>query len=145
MGEARIQGLEVEARVQLHEAWTASGGLTWVRGTDTVPLDPLRRIPPVNGTMALRWAPIGKAWLEGYSLFASQQDRLAPGDRTDPRIPAGGTPGFLTFNVRGGVDWHPRVRFTLGLENITNRRHRYHGSGIDAPGINLVVGCEWSL
>ena len=65
-------------------------------------------------------------------MFASRQTRLAPGDLTDVRIPAGGTPGFLTFNARGGVTINRTLQVTLGLENLTNRTYRTHGSGIDA-------------
>ena len=76
-------------------------------------------------------------------MFASRQTRLAPGDLTDVRIPAGGTPGFLTLNARGGVTISQTLQATLGLENLTNRTYRTHGSGIDAAGINVIFGIDW--
>ena len=77
------------------------------------------------------------------SVFASRQTRLAPGDLTDVRIPAGGTPGFLTLNARGGVTISQTLQATLGLENLTNRTYRTHGSGIDGAGINVIFGIDW--
>ncbi len=120
-----------------------SGHLAWTYGEELITGDPLRRIPPVNGMLKLAWRPRARVWAEGLSLLATQQTRLAAGDKTDPRIPAGGTPGFVTFNVRGGVRLTHGGRIGVGIENLTNQTYRIHGSGIDRPGRNLVVGIEW--
>jgi len=61
---------------------------------------------------------------------------------SDPRIPEGGTPGFVTHNVRAGIDLNRFGNFTVAWENITNQAYRLHGSGIDGPGTNLVLGYE---
>ena len=37
-------------------------------------------------------------------------------------------------------DW---TRLSIGVENITDRRYREHGSGVDAPGRNFVVGADY--
>ena len=112
-------------------------------GTEQVTGDPLRRIPPTYGRVVVGWSSGGRFWADGYSVFASRQTRLAPGDMTDVRIPAGGTPGFVTLNGRGGFRVNDALELTFGLENITNRTYRTHGSGIDAPGTNVVVGIDW--
>ena len=91
--------------------------------------------------MGERWkAPVGSLWLEAYILVAGAQRRLSPSDRTDPRIRPGGTPGFATANLRAGIKAGPLGVVTLGVENLANKNYRWHGSGIDAPGINLVLG-----
>ena len=112
-------------------------------GTEQITGDPLRRIPPTHGRAVLGWSSGGRLWADGYSVFASRQTRLAPGDLTDVRIPAGGTPGFLTLNARGGLTINRALQATLGLENLTNRTYRTHGSGIDAAGTNVVFGIDW--
>jgi hemoglobin/transferrin/lactoferrin receptor protein len=112
-------------------------------GTEHATGDPLRRIPPTHGRAVVGWSSGGHLWADGYSEFASRQTRLAPGDLTDTRIPAGGTPGYLTLNVRGGLRIHRTLDLTLGVENLTDRTYRRHGSGIDAAGLNVIVGLEW--
>jgi outer membrane receptor protein involved in Fe transport len=112
-------------------------------GTEQITGDPLRRIPPTHGRAVLGWSNGARLWADGYSVFASRQTRLAPGDLTDIRIPAGGTPGFVTFNARGGVSINHALDITLSVANITNRTYRTHGSGIDAVGTNVIMGINW--
>lgn len=142
-GQARIRGVELEGRVRLGGSWTASGMVVRMLGTEQTTGSPLRRIPPAHGRALVGWSSDGSLWVEGYSVFAARQTRLAPGDLTDIRIPVGGTPGFLTLNVRGGVRITSALQVTLGLENLTNRTYRTHGSGIDAAGTNVVAGIDW--
>lgn len=143
-GRGRIQGVELEAQTRLTNHWTLSGMVVRIVGTEQVTGDPLRRIPPTHGRTVLAWSSGGRLWVDGYSVFASRQARLAPGDLTDVRIPAGGTPGFVTLNARGGVKINETLHATLGLENITNRSYRTHGSGIDSAGTNVILGVDWS-
>ncbi len=144
-GRARIQGVELETRLRLTTHWTASGMLVRMVGAEQITGNPLRRIPPTHGRALVGWSSGGRLWAEGYSVFASRQTRLAPGDLTDARIPAGGTPGFLTFNARGGLAVNEALEMTLGLENLTNQTYRTHGSGIDAAGTNLIFGIDWTF
>jgi hemoglobin/transferrin/lactoferrin receptor protein len=66
-------------------------------------------------------------------LAASKQDRLASGDKSDNRIPAGGTPGWNILNINAGyIVKHINVDFSI--ENIFNKDYRYHGSGINGCG-----------
>jgi hemoglobin/transferrin/lactoferrin receptor protein len=141
-GRARIHGVELEARLRPAAHWTVSGMVVRTVGTEQITGDPLRRIPPTHGRAVLGWSS-GSLWADGYTVFASRQTRLAPGDLTDIRIPAGGTPGFLTLNARGGLKVNQALEMTLGLENITNRTYRTHGSGVDAAGTNAIFGIDW--
>jgi hemoglobin/transferrin/lactoferrin receptor protein len=143
VGRARIHGVELEARLRLAVHWTLSGMVVRPVGTEQVTDDPMRRIPPTHGRAVLGWSSGGRLWADGYSVFASRQTRLAPGDLTDVRIPVGGTPGFVTFNARGGVEINQALQITFGVENLTNRTYRTHGSGIDAAGTNAVFGIDW--
>ena len=94
---------------------------------------------------AVRWRPRQRLWAEAYALAAGRQARLSPGDRSDKRIDPLGTPGFATWNVRGGADLPRGGMLTLGLENLADKRYRWHSSGIDAPGRNLVLGLGWAF
>jgi hemoglobin/transferrin/lactoferrin receptor protein len=43
-------------------------------------------------------------------------------------------PGFMTFNLRGGVRFNERHEMTFDLENLTDRNYRGISWGLDAPG-----------
>lgn len=87
----------------------------------------------------LRYTPSSKAWFELYGLFARKQDRLSPEDRSDPRIPKGGTPGYGTVNFSAGYRLAGAHELVPTLENIADKKYKTHGSGVFAPGINLIV------
>ncbi|MBA2351490.1 MAG: TonB-dependent receptor plug domain-containing protein [Burkholderiales bacterium] len=137
--EATIQGIETSISYALRGGWGIRGALAYTRGRDDVTGNPLQRIPPLNGSAHLRYAPSQETWAELYSLFARKQDRLSPEDLTDPRIPEGGTPGYATINF--SVGYRPAANQELigTVENIADKKYKTHGSGVFAPGINLIV------
>ena len=115
----------------------------------------MQREMPINGILGVRWDENkGIFWAETYSRFAVKQDRLSKSDRSDPRIPgtitdstkedpSAYTPGWFTLNVRVGINMNDWTRLYIGVENITDRRYREHGSGVDAPGRNFVAGADY--
>jgi len=133
--------------------------LAWLRGEEvrsdgsTVPA---RRIPPLSGSVGLRYRPAGASWfVEGFVDFAGPQHRLHPSDEADLRIcedpddlgdsyadsglPCPGTPGWYTINLRAAFELTPALTVDLTAGNLTDQRYRTHGSGLDAPGVDLAV------
>ncbi|MFN0108744.1 MAG: TonB-dependent receptor domain-containing protein [Blastocatellia bacterium] len=53
------------------------------------------------------------------------------------------TAGFAALNLRGGLVVSENVTLNLALMNFTDRNYRVHGSGLDAPGVNLFVGLKF--
>ena len=98
------------------------------------------RIPPLNGRLALSVRVSEKLLLEPYLEFAGRQDRLSPRDVQDSRIDPDGTPGWVTANLRAEWQVSERWSATASLENVLDRRYRWHGSGIDAVGRNAFLG-----
>jgi len=170
LDRTRIRGIEAEAAVALpHDATVYAlgsitrGSVLTIDGNDPDPAKPwqenIRREPPASGTVGVRWMPQGaRRWVETFVRGAAKQDRLSAGDISDPRIPGytrdasavqwdgrraldAGTPGWFTWNVRGGVTIGG-VTASVGVENILNRRYRVHGSGVDAPGRDVIVSIE---
>lgn len=144
VGDAVVQGVETDFEIRINPSSDLFGNLSWARGENRSAGEPFSRIPPLLGLAGLRWRSFdGRLWAEYYSRVAGTQDRLSSRDRSDVRIPPGGTPGWQTQNVRAGCQPVPPLRLVLALENFTNERYRIHGSGIDAPGINVVSSAEW--
>jgi hemoglobin/transferrin/lactoferrin receptor protein len=55
------------------------------------------------------------------------------------------TAGFASLNLRGGVAIAENISLNLALMNILDRNYRIHGSGIDAPGVNLFASLKFSF
>ncbi|MDW8283892.1 MAG: TonB-dependent receptor [Myxococcales bacterium] len=120
---------------------------------DYQPVVPLSRVPPLNGTCELRWRwPAGIFFGAGLR-WALAQNRLAPGDFNDVRIPPGGTPGFVVLDLRAGLRLHELLRLRpsrrllvqLVAENLLDAAHRYHGSSVNGPGRGLILQAEAGL
>jgi TonB-dependent heme/hemoglobin receptor len=145
VGEAKIEGIEAEGRFVMVQNWSLWGNVTWTKGENEETGDPLTRIPPLRGIVGVTWTPTERVWIEYYSFFADKQDRLSPSDKSDIRIGPDGTDGYVTYNLRGGVDLKLFGKATLAVENLSNKTYKLHGSGFAAPGLNLIAGYEWKF
>jgi iron complex outermembrane receptor protein/hemoglobin/transferrin/lactoferrin receptor protein len=117
----------------------------WGQTRDPNPRVPLSRIPPANGTVEVRAvAPLG--FYGGWALrWALEQTRLSVADRSDYRIPNGGTPGYAVFDLRAGFRFRRNVVVTVVLENVMNRPWRSHGSGVNGAGRGVGMALEVGL
>lgn len=145
VGSALVRGVELDADVAVAAPVTLRGSLTYTHGQVTTIDEPMRRIPPLNGLVALRLTPAPRWWAEAAVRFAAKQDRLASGDIADYRIPAGGTPGWTVLNVNAGVRVRPGLELVGALQNLSDEPYRTHGSGIDGVGRSAWVGLTATL
>ena len=173
LGQARIWGIEARARARLGaegSPWSVLASAAWTRGrqydgtldesTGERPFDgvPLRRIPPLHGSLELHWDSPGKgrsvSWAQLRVRAASKQDELHPQDETDPRIDPAGTGGWTVFDLDFGGplgSWSgpgaasDNLSWSLGLHNLFDESYRVHGSGFDAAGFNVVLGVRISF
>jgi outer membrane receptor protein involved in Fe transport len=150
-----LYGLEGNVRARLPAMLTAQAGVAWAWGESPNPADPpsnpstpyaprvpLSRVPPLNGTAELLWAhPSGFSASAGLR-WALLQDRLAVADRSDARIPIGGTPGYTIVDLRASWRLGTRLLLAAVLENLGDAAYRSHGSSVNGPGRGLVVSLE---
>lgn len=139
---AAIRGLEAAARLELGAGLSLLGSATWTRGDARFAdgmSEPLPKVPPLHGAAML--SKQGARVVASLALrWALPQRRLSPLDVADSRIPPGGTPGHAIFDARIGMDLRDGLRATLVLENLFDRPHRVHGSGVDGAARGVVVG-----
>ena len=170
--EVQIQGVEFAGMVPIQNGLSIYGNAMFTRGKVLVlngkapdPDKPweerIRREPPLNGMVGLRWQPPAQRfWAEFFVRGATEQRRLNRSDIRDPRIPGTtrdtgkvkfdsngaaigqGSPGWITLNLRGGFQVTQYNRLTLALENLLDKRYREHGSGINASGLNMIVSLD---
>jgi outer membrane receptor protein involved in Fe transport len=135
VGEARVTGWESELEWRAGRDVVITAHATATRGQALTRNEPMRRIPPVNGGVALQWRPRTATWAGLSTRWAARQDRLSSGDLADHRISPTGTPAWVTVDAFGAAPLGRRLQVTGGVRNLFDRLYRVHGSGIDAPGI----------
>jgi len=147
--KGKIWGTEARLAFDIGYGLSLAGHLTYTWGEEEVDgadNQPLSRIPPLFGQATLRYENDSKknwkGFVETYVRGATKQTRISSLDESDTRIPDGGTPGWVTWNIRGGVNAYDWVKFTLAVENLLDKEYKYHGSGIYSPGVNAIFSVE---
>jgi hemoglobin/transferrin/lactoferrin receptor protein len=141
---ALLWGLEADAVLKMSRHFSLFGNLTYIYGQNTSGDEPMRRIPPLNGGLALTYQS-EKGWYgQAEWRAAATQTRLSSGDRDDHRIAEGGTPGWNVTNLKAGYR-RRFLQFNAGLQNVFNEAYRTHGSGIDGVGRSVWVGVAFRM
>lgn len=152
-GLATIRGVDGSVRVFLPYGFGARASISWAVGSGPNPNEPppppvpdsysatqpLSRIPPLNGTGEITWRGDLGIYLGTSVRWALLQDKLAPADVADIRIPDGGTPGFFVWDARAGYRLEDTFLVAFVFENLTNTVYRYHGSSVNGPERSLSV------
>jgi hemoglobin/transferrin/lactoferrin receptor protein len=149
-GKGLLWGAEGSLMLDLGRGFIASGHVTYTWGEEWVSDGediPLTRIPPLFGQIKIRYDKLRiKGWegfIECYVRASGKQDRLSMEDIQDVRIPSGGTPGWWTLNIRAGARILKHMRMSLSVENVFNKKYKYHASGIYSPGTNATFSLEF--
>ncbi len=144
IAKAQYEGVEAGISHQLDPQWQLAGNATYTQGEDQRG-NPLRRVPPFNGTVSARYQATPALFAELEVRLAEGQDRLSNGDRDDLRIcpvaatraTCDGTPGYSTFRLEAGYERRPGEHFNLAFENLGDRLYKTHGSGVFASGFGV--------
>jgi len=151
VGDGWLWGFEVEAAWRFACPWVAFGNLSWMDGevdqftpAQVKTRDNFDRLPPLTSLLGLRFEPPqGRLWAQAEWVHAGKADRLSQQNATDTqRIPPGGTPGYDIFNLRAGYRLSRQTDLLFALENLTDENYRIHGSGVNEPGLNVVLGLD---
>lgn len=141
--ESYVRGSEIELAYKLSNQLEFVSGVSYTFGQNITKNEPMRRVPPFNGRILLKYSK--QSWnifLEDQ--FAGKQTRLAQGDKDDNRIPVGGTPEWNVINLYSSVQLKS-IQIQLGLGNIMNTNYRTHGSGINSIGRNFNCSIYYKL
>ena len=117
-------------------------------GTDV----PARHVAPTFGDFHLIWKN-QKLRTDFFLNYNGEIpfDDLAPSERNKPFIYAQDargnpfSPSWYTLNFRSQYAFTGHLKASLGIENITDRRYRSYSSGLAAPGINMIIGLDYSF
>lgn len=139
-------GGEASVRLRFGRGFEAVSNLSYAWGQGPNPVDaqglwlPLTRVPPLQGSTEVRWTHQGLGLYFGAVMrWAADQTRLSISDIHDPRIPAGGTPGYAVLDLRAGWRQSKNFRINVIAENLFDTAWRVHGSSINQPGRGFLV------
>jgi len=150
-GRALIVGGELSGRVRFPWGLSARGSLSYARGAGPNPTGapgrvPLSRIPPLSGTVEVRYLnPSTGVYLGGALRWAARQTRLAPSDLGDARIPIGGSSGYAALDLRAGLELDAHFTLNLVVENLLDAAYRVHGSSVNGRGRGVLLGLDARL
>ena len=98
---------------------------------------------PPTGRLGVRYDVTKKIWVEASCVAAAKADKLSTRDEADTsRIPPGGTPGYVVYDLRAGWDITQDLSVSVAVENVGDEDYRVHGSGINEPGRNFVLAAD---
>jgi hemoglobin/transferrin/lactoferrin receptor protein len=141
LARARVEGVTGRVGVALPARFSLSGVISYARGTNLDTDDPLPTMPPLEGTVAVRYSPAAFVqWGEVELHGAAEQGRAATATGEIR------TPGFVVLNARVmlallGTD------LALGVDNIFDKEYRQHLDPVTLyrPGRNFYVRARMPL
>lgn len=155
-GLALLRGAEGGLRLYLPYDLGVAATISYVRGDSPNPNygvtlrakkdAPISRVPPLQGGAEIGWRSSDwGVYLVAAMRWARKQSRLADQDLRDVRIPDGGTPGYVVFDLRAGYRLDPWVLLGLVFENVGDTPYRVHGSSINGAGRGLLFEMQFGF
>jgi hemoglobin/transferrin/lactoferrin receptor protein len=135
--KAYIRGFEAETEFLISNSIKIFGNLSYTFGQNITKNEPIRRIPPTNGKLGIEYRK-NNFFVRPEMWFATEQTRLAQGDKDDIRIGKNGTKGWITTNIFTGID-QKNFSINLSLQNMNNADYKTHGSGINGVGRSVWI------
>ena len=141
--KAFIRGFETEMEYLVSNPIKIYGNISYAFGENITKNEPIRRIPPMNGKFGMEYRK-NNFFIRPEVWFASQQTRLAQGDKDDIRIGKEGTKGWIISNIFSGFE-RKNYAINLSIQNINNTDYRTHGSGINGIGRSVWLTLSGSI
>ncbi len=143
-GRASIWGFSGNLYVEFTSNVFMKAGINYTEGRE---LDlgseprPLAHIPPIYGQFDLGFK---RKMIEtrfnvrfnGEKSLAEYSDDSS--ENLEKALPEG-TPAWFTVNIYASIKFQKHFSMNLGLENLLDWHYRPYGSGVSAPGMNVIV------
>ena len=150
--DAELYGFDMDWRWSIHENWSLSGIVNYVRGTRDDINDNLYRIAPPNTSLRLNYQE--SSWNAGVeTIFYARQDNVSDTNGEQE------TSGYGLMNISGSWQATDKLRLSGGVDNVFDREYQEHlggynraanpdiakGERLSAYGINAFIHAEWSF
>lgn len=143
-GQASIWGLSVNLKIEFTDNIFMKMGMNYTEGRELETgndVKPLAHIPPLYGQFDLGYKR--KLFQTRFNVRFNGPKELKDyaddsSENLDKALPEG-TPAWFTVNIYASFKLHKHFSINLGLENLLDWHYRPYGSGVSAPGINVIV------
>lgn len=153
--KAYVYGFELGLEAYLTDRLSLLSNVTLTKGKeeeDDGSTSYGRHIAPTFGDFHLVWKE-RKLRADLFLNFNGEIpfDKMAPSERAKDYMYAQDahgnpySPSWYTLNMRSQYQFSRALEVIMHLENITDQRYRPYSSGIGAPGINLVLGANYTF
>ena len=135
---AQLYGSELELTHKLNANWTASATLALIHGTNKTQERPLAQIPPIEGSIGLRYTEnkfgAGILW-----RGVQAQNRVDIGSGSEIGTDIGPSSGFGILSANLSYRANKNVLLAFGIDNLFNKNYAEFisrtGAAIDSLGI----------
>lgn len=144
--DATMWGGEFGGQLALPQELYLKGTLSYVRGENDDTNQPLAEIPPLTGSLSLRYDN-GTWFAEALERFAARQNRV------DPTLNESETPAWAVTDLKAGYNWQDWT-LIAGVNNLFDRFYTNHlsyqrdpfASGFKVPemGRFLYLNVAWN-
>lgn len=143
-GQAFIWGLSLNMKLEFNEYLFLQASVNHTEGRELetgADPRPLAHIPPTYGQVEVHYQR--KAFQTRFNLRFNGPKRLEDysndsSENLDQALPEG-TPGWFTVNIYSMIQLNRQFALNLNIENLLDWHYRPYGSGVSAPGINVIV------
>jgi outer membrane receptor protein involved in Fe transport len=160
---ATLTGFEATADWDWSPSMTPFAKAKYVQGENEQLRAPLPAIPPLEGTVGLRWhdSTRSQKWVvEVGTRMVTAQDRLGAIVLSgQPETVEEATPGFSTTYIHTSYNWTKNLTLVAGIDNVFNRIYQEQldlrllgPTGFPAPptrvlspGISPFFGFDWTF
>ena len=138
IGEARIYGFDLSSDYNFYKDYVFYSAFSYTKGDDITNKGNLPEIPPLNGTLGLKFNVFDYGNMDISSTLFAEQGDVAPGELK--------TPGYAIFNFVFSsvpIDFTSvKIRVFAGVDNLLNKSYRNHlsttrGNLTIEPGRNI--------
>jgi len=152
MSSAHVYGVQAGLEVSLAKGISVFSSFSYQKGyewnIDSSMFFPKSHVAPIFGRTALRYyRPQLK--MEFYAVYHSKvaNNELPLNERNDASYARDENglsyaPAWYTLNFKASYFFNKHLALNVGVENITNVLYRSLGSGVSAPGFNLIFSLK---
>ncbi len=146
---ANVYGIQAGLEVKLPEGFSLSSDFNFQKGEEELDdgsLSPSRHAAPVFGATRLNYQKSnlklqlyanyqGKRTYEELSIDERNKDEIYAKDKNGNNY----SPSWYTLNFKSMYEISDNLKFTVGIENLTDQRYRPYSSGISGAGRNFIL------
>ena len=160
--DAEVYGVNSSFTIKLNRRLKVKSGITFTRGQilsdfffvdrDDENGDPVKEVPVENKNLAHIPPVFGHTSIDldlknaGFSFYSfyngtkNAADYDAAGVDNFDEATEDGTPSWYTLNMSVYYKFNKHIELQVALENFLDHHYKAFGSGISAPGRNLIIG-----